>query len=47
MVNMGIVLDSETFVTVLSTDNKVVTHTKNEIQEAYPNCVIKAVNSYY
>ena len=47
MVNMGIVLDSETFVTVLSTDKKVVTHTKNEIQEAYPNCVIKAVNNYY
>jgi len=44
---MGIVLDSETFVTVLSTDKKVVTHTKNEIQEAYPNCEIKAENNYY
>ena len=47
MVNMGVVLDSETFVTVLDTDKRVVTHTKNDIQEAYPNCVIKAVNSYY
>jgi len=47
MVNMGIVLDSETFVTVLSTDKRVIMHTKNDIQEAYPNCVIKAVSSYY
>ena len=47
MVNMGIVLDSETFVTVLDTDKRIITHTKNDIQEAYPNCTIKVVNSYY
>ena len=45
MVNMGIVLDSETFVTVLDTDKRVVTHTKDNMQRAYPNCVIKVVNS--
>ena len=47
MVNMGIVLDSKTFITVLDTDKRVVTHTENDIKKAYPNYEIKIVDNCY
>ena len=47
VVNMGIVLDSKTFITVLDTDKRVVTHTENDIKKAYPNYEIKVVDNCY
>ena len=44
--NMGIILDSDTFVIVLNKDKKVVTHTRDEIKKEYPNCEIKVVSNW-
>ena len=44
LINMGIVLDNNSFGTVLEDDERLITHTIEEIQEEYPNTELKVVS---
>lgn len=45
LVNMGILLDENKFVTVLQGDTRLVKHTKDEIESTYPKSIFKVLNT--